>query len=108
MSTIKGIQIGLSGEEIKTHLKEQADYHNKKVQYYNDKLELIKDEVQSSGNNSTDFSNTMTSFESRIKTHQYKRQAFNFLADHIDTTNVYNLDKDDLTELEFIRDYHGW
>ena len=98
---IEGVKLNISSDELKKKILERVEYHRQKFEFYSKKveeLEPVKGEMESSSNAFTDLKN-------KADNHQARMEFFQFLADHIIPKEIYRLQTQDLTNLEFISRY---
>lgn len=105
---INGIQIQISGEELKKHISERADFHKQKSEWYQTQVKEFE-KAQENLPSELQYQNTSNSpvkpMEDKVKDHQQRSTFFAFMADHLVVSEVYQLSQSDLTTLEIISRY---
>lgn len=103
---ITGINIQISGEELKNHISGRADFHKQKADWYEKQSvefkkasENLPDEMQNTSNS------PIRGLEEKVKDHQQRSSFFSFMAEHIVLTEIYQLSQSDLASIEIMSRY---
>lgn len=99
---ITGICIDVSAQELKEHLAERVDYHDKKASWYKTQAQAL-----SKGGAATGMSNDpVRSLEDSEQRHCEKAAYFKFMEQHIVKNETYRLSQEDLGQLELASRYY--
>lgn len=99
---IQGLQIELSSDEIRQHLKNRVSYHSDKAEWYEGQIDSLSAGLREQPNISND---PVSSLRRSLSEHQNKAAFFAVLRDHIIPDETYRLSEHDLGRLEFIAVY---
>lgn len=101
---IVGLHADVKGEELKSMLEGRFRFHTDKVAAYEAQLEKMKEvdkalsaEAESISKTST--ASPMESIQRAIQKHRDQTVYYKFMAEHIVTTEVYRLDREELISL---------
>lgn len=119
---IEGTKCRVTGEELITHCRTQAAFHKKRWDEYKETFRTFQasrsaklDETGTLEDSSERISVSNIKgvvndrdLETQIRKHSHGSKYFSFLAEHLDTKEIYLLSIHDLTEIELIQPKHSW